>query len=89
MDENYNIPEEYKPISIGGFIGYSLLFGIPCIGIILAIVFACGAVKNKNLINWARAILVLWVIGIILAIVGSSLIAYLGLSVFNMISGGL
>ena len=60
------IPEEYKPLSIGQFIGFSFLFTIPCVGLIITIIFACGAVKNKNLINWARAQLI--ILGIVVAL---------------------
>ena len=31
MNENY-IPEEYTPISMWGYFGYSLLFSIPIVG---------------------------------------------------------
>ena len=68
FDEN-NIPEEYKPLSVGKFIGYSLLFMIPCVGFILLIVFACKGVKNKNVINWARAQLILTGIVFVLYII--------------------
>lgn len=67
FDEN-NIPEEYKPLSVGKFIGYNLLFMIPCVGFILVIVFACKGVKNKNVINWARAQLILTAIVVVLYI---------------------
>lgn len=67
FDEN-NIPEEYKPLSVGKFIGYNLLFMIPCVGLILLIVFACKGVKNKNVINWARAQLILTAIVVLLYI---------------------
>ena len=76
-----NIPEEYKPLSVGQFIGYSLLMAIPCVGIILIIVFACGGVKNKNVINWARAQLIILAIVIILYVILLAL--GLGTIVFN------
>ena len=80
MDEN-NIPEEYRPLSIGAFIGYSFLFAIPCVGFIIAIIFACGGVKNKNLINWARAELV--IIGIIFAVYFFIFVLAFGMRIFN------
>lgn len=52
---NQNIPEEYKPISMWGYFGYELLFSIPCVGIILLLVFAFGGTKNINLKNFARS----------------------------------
>lgn len=87
MEENTDvinkneIPEEYQPLSIGAFIGYQLLFTMPCVGFIIAIVFACGGVKNKNLINWARAQLI--VLGIILIIYVFILFLAFGLRIFN------
>ena len=50
-----NIPEEYKPISMWGYFGYEILFSIPCIGVILLLVFAFGGTRNKNLKNFARS----------------------------------
>lgn len=38
-EENLNIPESYKPISMWGYFGYEILFSIPVIGLILLIVF--------------------------------------------------
>lgn len=56
MEEtNTNIPNEYEPISMWGYFGYELLFSIPCIGIILLLVFSFGGAKNKNLQNFARS----------------------------------
>ena len=46
-----NIPEEYKPISMWGYLGYQLLFSIPLIGFILLVVFSLGGTKNINLKN--------------------------------------
>ena len=54
FDENH-IPEEYRPISMWGYFGYSILFGIPLVGFICTIVYACGGTKNKNLQNFAKS----------------------------------
>ena len=61
-----SIPQEYKPVSLGAFLGYQLLFMIPCVGIICAIVFACGAINNINVKNWARAYLLVVLIVFVL-----------------------
>ncbi|MDO5804088.1 MAG: ABC transporter permease [Clostridia bacterium] len=53
--QNTNIPEEYKPISMWGYFGYEILFSIPCVGLILLLVFAFGGTKNVNLRNFARS----------------------------------
>lgn len=49
------IPPEYRPISAWGYFGYQLLFSIPIAGLVLLIVFSCGASRNKNLKNFARS----------------------------------
>lgn len=87
MDENQNvivennIPEEYKPLSVGKFIGFQLLFAIPCVGLILAIIFACGGIKNKNLINWARAQLI--ILGVVIAIYVILIMLGIGTAMFG------
>ena len=71
MSNNYdsNIPSEYRPISTWGYIGYSILFCIPIVGIILTIVWAIGA-KNFNLRNFARSRLIIIIISIAILVVG-------------------
>ena len=71
IDEN-NLPREYKPLGAWAYFGYSLLFGVPIIGIIFAIIFACGGTANINLRNYARSYfcsMLVAVIAIILIIV--------------------
>lgn len=68
MDES-NLPEELKPISMWGYVGYSLLFMIPCIGFIIMLVFAFGGSKNINLRNYARGQLLSVAILVILYLV--------------------
>lgn len=64
-----SIPEEYRPISVWGYIGYMLLFGIPTIGFIIELVFAFGGAKNINLRNFARSYLLMQVIAVVLVVV--------------------
>lgn len=45
---------ENKPISAWGYLGYELLFTIPIVGIIIAIILALGA-HNQNVKNFARS----------------------------------
>lgn len=72
-----SIPEEYRPISMWGYFGYQLLFSIPCIGLILLIVFALGGTKNINLRNFARSyfcyFIIIAIILVILIVSGASL----------------
>lgn len=54
-DYNVNeIAEELRPITMWGYFGYEILFAIPIVGWIIALVFAFTA-KNLNLKNYARA----------------------------------
>lgn len=78
-----DIPAEYQPISMWGYFGYEILFSIPCIGLILLLVFSFGGTKNVNLKNFARSyfcfmIILAVIVLIVLAITGGS-----ALSAFN------
>ena len=60
-DERY----DYTPISMWGYFGYEILFAIPILGLILAIVWSFGA-HNINLRNFARSqFCLLIIVGII------------------------
>lgn len=50
-----NLPEELKPISAWGYLGYNLLFAIPLIGTIMLFVYAFGGTNKVNLRNYARS----------------------------------
>lgn len=78
VNNNVQIQGE-EPISILGWIGYFILFGIPIVNIITYIVILCSS-KNKTLKNLiiAQIILgVLLVIPVMAAIVVPSLIGYM------------
>lgn len=51
----YEVPTSLKPISTWGYFGYEVLFAIPFIGLIFAIIFALGATNNISLRNLARS----------------------------------
>ena len=61
---NYEVPKEYKPISVWGYFGYEILFAIPVLGLILMII--CCLSKNKNLKNFALSHFCLLVILIVI-----------------------
>ncbi|MDE5746039.1 MAG: hypothetical protein K2I21_00500 [Acetatifactor sp.] len=77
MDYNQqnNIPEEYRPISMWGYFGYELLFSIPCVGFILLLVFSFGGARNINLRNFARSyfcfLIIVAVLVVLLAATGA------------------
>lgn len=60
------LPEEYRPISMWGYLGYQLLFSIPCIGFIILVVFALGGSHNINVRNFARSYFCYLLIGLII-----------------------
>lgn len=80
------LPEEYKPVSVGKYIGYSILFSIPLVGFIMLLVTAFSGGTNKSLKNYARAMLVMYVIAIVLVIILAVLMAVLG---FSMMDSGM
>lgn len=73
MDENQNVvtnnygpaKEQDEVVSLWAFMGLQLLYCIPCIGIISAIIIAFAA-SNKNIRNHARGLLVLTLFSIII-----------------------
>ena len=69
MEEQKNIPDEYKPISMWGYFGYEILFSIPIIGFIFILVFSFGGTNNINLRNFARSYFCLFIIAMILLII--------------------
>ena len=66
---NNNVSAEYQPISMWGYFGYELLFGIPVVGFIILLVFAFGGTSNKNLKNFARSKFCVFIIATILSII--------------------
>ncbi len=76
----YDGPEEYRPISMWGYFGYQILFGIPIVGLICLIVFSVSA-KNRNLKNFARSyfcVLILAIILFLLLLASGALAAIIG-----------
>lgn len=51
---DYNLPPELEPLSPWAYLGYSILFSIPLIGLISLIVLAFSN-KNINRRNFARS----------------------------------
>jgi len=59
---------KYALITPKGYIGIMFLLGIPVIGFFLMIVWACGGCRKKQKTNFARAMLIITVISLILAV---------------------
>lgn len=81
---NYDPRFDYKPLGAWSYFLYTLLFSIPIIGFIFAIVFAVGGTNRINLRNYARSyfcwLLITVVLVIILLIVGFAIAG----SVYNI-----
>lgn len=84
FDEN-SIPEEYRPINMWGYFGYQILFAIPCVGLIMLLVFSFGGTKNKNLKNFARSYFCMLIIGVILVAI---IMAIGGVGFLSSVSNG-
>ena len=67
-----------------GYIGYGLLFGIPLVGFILAIVFALDS-SYLNRRNYARSVIIVWVIAIALGTVAAVLLITRGAAILDWI----
>jgi hypothetical protein len=82
-----NIPEEFKkpPLSLGEWIISVLVTKIPLIGFIMLIVWALDKNIDPNKSNWAKAELIVSLIGIAIAII---IISIIGISFFTNFSDG-
>ncbi|OLA77673.1 MAG: hypothetical protein BHW45_01840 [Roseburia sp. CAG:197_41_10] len=79
------IPEEYRPISMWGYLGYQILFALPCVGLILLLVFSFGGTKNKNLKNFARSYFCVLIIAVVLVAI---IMAVGGVGFLSSVSNG-
>ncbi|MBR2743918.1 MAG: ABC transporter permease [Clostridia bacterium] len=81
---NENIPEQYKPISAWGYVGYQILFSIPLVGFILLIVFAVSD-SNINRRNFARSYFCVLLLTILIVIITIVILMLTGVSLsFNL-----
>ena len=61
------LPAHLKSLGAWGFFGYGLLFAIPLVGLVFALVFALGGTSRVCLKNYARAALLAWLFALVLA----------------------
>ena len=83
--KNENLPYEYRPISMWGYFGYQILFALPCVGLILLLVFSFGGTKNKNLKNFARSYFCVLIIAVVLVAI---IMAVGGVGFLSSVSNG-
>ncbi len=62
------LPPEYKPVSIWAYLGYSILFSLPVIGLIMLFIVAFGSNYSKSLRNFAKYNLIMIAISTVLAV---------------------
>ena len=58
MSDNFNeesLPSKYRPLGPWKYFWLEVLFSIPVVGFIFAIIFALGGGGNVNLKNYARS----------------------------------
>lgn len=73
-EKKENIPVgKYAVASTSSFFWFSLLYSLPVIGFICSIIFSFAS-KNLNLKNYARSILVWYLVGIIAVLLGIMLL---------------
>lgn len=75
----YSSQFDREPLSVLQYIGMFLLISIPIVGIVLLFVWGFGSSVNLNKKNFARAMLILSLIGIIISIIfGAILVGIIG-----------
>lgn len=82
MAQNYdNVPQNLRPISAWGYVGYQLLFSIPFVGFILLIVYSFDD-SNINRRNFARS----YFCTVLIAIIICAILMIFGISIFALLS---
>lgn len=68
--------EDNSPLSIGNYLIMMIVSAIPVVGLIMTLIWAFSGNGNSNRKNYARAMLILMLIGIVLSIIfGASIMA--------------
>lgn len=73
FEDNRNAAQ-LAPVGIGAWIGVFVLLAIPLVNVIMTIIWACCAMR-RSLRNFARALIVCWLVLLILAVVAGVLLA--------------
>ena len=66
---NYDPRWDYTPLGAWSYFLYNLLFSIPLVGWIIALVFAVGGTNRINLRNYARCYFCVLLIAVVLAFI--------------------
>lgn len=76
-----NYPQEYKPLGAWAYFGLNILYNIPIVGFIVAIVIAIAG-ENVHMKNHAKASIIMIIFSFVIAIL---YILLLGMLVANQI----
>jgi len=79
------VAEQNKAVGTGTYFGLLLLFALPVIGFIACLIMAITS-KNKNLKNFAKAVLIWTIIGLIITGVITVAVVLLGNALTNYIN---
>ncbi|MDR1710211.1 MAG: zinc ribbon domain-containing protein [Candidatus Accumulibacter sp.] len=78
----------YAVMGVWSYVGNALLFCIPLLGWLICLIYACGGTKYRNKRNFARAVIVLTLIGLAVSLLLGGLIAWLGNAAASAASAG-
>lgn len=72
---DYDPSKDYNPIGMWGYFLYGIIFAIPVVGWIIALIFALGGTNNIHLRNYARSMFCSAIITFIIAVwtIGSTI----------------
>ena len=84
----YAATHSSEPLGVGGFLITMLVFAIPIVGIVMMFIWAFGSGGNINRRNYARATLIVALIGIVLSILFASVFATIWATIISEMAGG-
>lgn len=70
QNEILNLPERYRPLSAWAYFGYTILFAIPVVGLVLLIIFALSS-GNVNRRNFARSYFCVYVLLLVIFLIAT------------------
>ena len=76
---NHSYQEMEEPMTVGEWILTSIITAIPCVNIIMLFVWAFGSGAKKSKSNWAKAVLIFMLIGVILSIITTVILTVTGI----------
>ncbi len=85
--QNFETEELAKPLSTAKFFWLGILFAIPVIGFILLIAFSLSKSANPNLRHFARAQLIMILIGLILSLIAFAVLYFVIPNFISFLAG--